>query len=59
MKSTVSQIEVDEKGVAWIAAANTKVIEVAADRTRGVARFEGHCPGILAINPLDSSVSTI
>ena len=28
MKSTVSQIEIDEKGVAWIAGANTKVIEV-------------------------------
>jgi len=32
MKSTVSQIEIDEKGVAWIAGANTKVIEVVLDK---------------------------
>ena len=32
MKSTVSQIETDEKGVAWIAGANTKVIEVVLDK---------------------------
>ena len=32
MKSTVSQIEIYEKGVAWIAGANTKVIEVVLDK---------------------------
>jgi uncharacterized protein (DUF433 family) len=32
MESTVSQIEIDEKGVAWIAGANTKVIEVVLDK---------------------------
>ena len=32
MKSTVSQIEIDEKGVAWIAGANTKVLEVVLDK---------------------------
>src|SRR5580704_11956678 len=32
MKSTVSQIEIDDQGVAWITGANTKVIEVVLDR---------------------------
>jgi uncharacterized protein (DUF433 family) len=32
MKATISQIEIDEKGVAWIAGANTKVIEVVLDK---------------------------
>jgi uncharacterized protein (DUF433 family) len=32
MKNTVSQIEIDEKGVAWIVGANTKVIEVVLDK---------------------------
>ena len=32
MKSTVSQIEIDEKGVAWIAGANTKVLGVVLDK---------------------------
>ncbi|MBS1787089.1 MAG: DUF433 domain-containing protein [Acidobacteria bacterium] len=30
--ATVSHIEIDENGVAWIADANTKVIEVALDK---------------------------
>ena len=32
MKSTVSQIEIDDQGVAWITGANTKVIEVVLDK---------------------------
>src|ERR1700693_5002063 len=32
MKSAVSQIEIDDQGVAWIPGANTKVIEVVLDK---------------------------
>jgi uncharacterized protein (DUF433 family) len=32
MKSTVSQIEIDDQGAAWITGANTKVIEVVLDK---------------------------
>lgn len=32
MKSITSQIEVDDHGVAWIAATNTKVIEIVLDK---------------------------
>jgi uncharacterized protein (DUF433 family) len=32
MKSVASQIELDDRGVAWIAGANTKVIEVVLDK---------------------------
>ena len=32
MKSTVSKIEIDDQGVAWIPGANTKVIEVVLDK---------------------------
>lgn len=32
MKSTASQIEIDDQGVAWITGANTKVIEVILDK---------------------------
>ncbi len=32
MKIVASQIEIDDQGVAWIAGANTKVIEVVLDK---------------------------
>jgi uncharacterized protein (DUF433 family) len=32
MKAAASQIEIDDQGVAWIAGANTKVIEVVLDK---------------------------
>ena len=32
MKSVASQIELDDRGVAWITGANTKVIEVVLDK---------------------------
>ncbi|HEX4997226.1 MAG TPA: DUF433 domain-containing protein [Terriglobia bacterium] len=32
MKSTVSPIEIDDQGVAWITGVNTKVIEVVLDK---------------------------
>ena len=32
MKAVASQIEIDDPGVAWITAANTKVIEVVLDK---------------------------
>ena len=32
MKMVASQIEIDDQGVAWIAGANTKVIEVVLDK---------------------------
>ena len=32
MSSLISSIEIDQQGVAWIVAANTKVIEVVMDK---------------------------
>ena len=32
MKAAASQIEIDDQGIAWIAGANTKVIEIVLDK---------------------------